>query len=269
MKQFQIIGLSALMITALFVADVTAAGRGQGKRRGQSGQGRGGQSNSQGRGSKGNSSGAVFSLQLKKSLVAMFEEEKLAHDVYIALGKTSKQRIFLNISQAESRHMNALNNVLKRAGVNVSNKNNQPGVFANPTSQKLYKTLVTAGSKSVLEAFKVGAKVEEMDIDDLRKVKAITTDQNVLFVLNNLERGSRNHLRAFAAGIKQQNGTYQAEFLSQKEFEAIAASQMEKGGQGNRRGNQQGAQRGGQGRGNQQQRSQRGQQRGGKGRGRR
>ena len=39
-------------------------------------------------------------------------EEKLARDVYLTLGETYKQRMFVNIPESEQRHMDAVKALL-------------------------------------------------------------------------------------------------------------------------------------------------------------
>ncbi|QDV24645.1 DUF2202 domain-containing protein [Aureliella helgolandensis] len=162
-------------------------------------------------------------------LLRMREEEKLARDVYIQLAKTSQLPIFQNISRAESQHMQALERL--SPGSRSSGQNDAPGSFVFPEYQKLYDSLIASGARSPLDALKVGAKIEEMDIADLRRRLAETTDPQVQKVLERLMRGSENHLRAFASQIANQGASYNAEFLSQTDFDQIANSSGS--GQGN------------------------------------
>jgi rubrerythrin len=176
----------------------------------------------------------------------MREEEKLARDVYTQLAKTSTLPIFRNISRAESQHMQAIERLLRGGGRNVLN--DKLGVFAFADYQQLYDSLVASGSRSPLDALKVGAKIEEMDIADLRQMLNQANDQQVRQVLQHLLQGSQNHLRAFASQITRQGASYNAEFLSQADFDQIAKS-SEQGQQSRRGGNAggQGSQNGGNG----------------------
>ena len=70
------------------------------------------------------------------------------------------------------------------------------GKFTNTTLQELYDKLVAQGSKSVADALKVGAAVEELDILDLQKEAGLTLRADILLVYQNLETGSRNHPRS-------------------------------------------------------------------------
>ncbi len=155
-------------------------------------------------------------------LLRMWEEEKLARDVYVSLAKTSRQPMFSNISAAESRHMQAVERLIRAGGANANLPDDAHGVFVSPDYQQLFETLVASGSRSPLDAMMVGAKIEEMDIADLKRLLDATTDPQTRQVLEHLRQGSRNHLAAFASQIAQQGATYKAEFLTQAEFDEIA-----------------------------------------------
>ena len=62
------------------------------------------------------------------------------------------------------------------------------------------------------------------------------TNSDVERVYQNLLRGSRNHLRAFASQLEALGETYEAQFLSQEQFDAIADSPRETGNGKGRQG---------------------------------
>ena len=157
-------------------------------------------------------------------LLRIREEEKLAHDVYTSLSKTSKLPIFRNISRAESRHMQSIEQLLRAGGSNAKAFNNTAGVFVYPEYQQLYDSLIASGTRSPLDALMVGAKIEEMDIADLQQLLTQTNDPQTRQVLEQLLQGSHNHLRAFASQIARQGASYKAQFLTQAEFDQIADS---------------------------------------------
>lgn len=170
----------------------------------------------------------------------MREEEKLAHDVYLAMFDKWGAKVF-NIRNAEQRHMNAMKNMLDRFTLQDPITDNTPGVFTLQIHTDLYAQLVEAGSISLIDALKVGAKIEELDLTDLRVAADGVDDPVLIKVYANLQRATRNHLRAFAAQIKLNGGNYTAEHLTQTEFDAIADSDFERGNralqaQGNRQG---------------------------------
>jgi hypothetical protein len=168
----------------------------------------------------------------KDNLLHMREEEKLARDVYLALGAEWNLPIFANIAASEQQHMNSVGTLIQKYGLQDPVVDDAPGQFTNPAFSALYDQLVEAGSRSVLEAYKVGAMIEELDIMDLRSALANTTHTDIQNVYENLMRGSRNHLRAFAAEIANADATYVAQYLTQDEFDAIASTPIETGNGG-------------------------------------
>ncbi|WP_419581024.1 DUF2202 domain-containing protein [Stieleria magnilauensis] len=187
-------------------------------------------------------------------LLRLWEEEKMARDVYNTLAKTSSQMVFRNIARAESQHMQSVARLIGGSGAGLQRSSNTPGVFVTPEYQRLYQTLIAEGSRGTLDALKVGAKIEEMDIADLRKQLAATSHPQTRQVLERLMQASHNHLRAFASQIASQGSTYTAQFLTQADFDAIANSsgngQGRQGAGGKGRGRGAGGGQGNGGRGN-------------------
>ena len=71
------------------------------------------------------------------------------------------------------------------------------GVFNNSDLQKYYDDLIAQSTISLLEALKVGDKIEELDIRDLTLNEERTDKLDLLSVYGSLKCGSRNHLRSF------------------------------------------------------------------------
>ena len=107
----------------------------------------------------------------------------------------------------------------------------EPGKFTNSAFQLLYEELVAKGSVSIEEAWKVGALIEEMDITDLIESLNKVTDESIIMVFENLEKGSRNHLRAFTRQLNTLGLTYTPVYLSQDEYNQIISSPNETGKQ--------------------------------------
>ena len=165
----------------------------------------------------------------REGLMLMREEEKLAHDVYVTLGATWNIQPFANIPWAETQHMQAMKLLLDRYGLQDPMTDSTVGVFQNPELQQLYDSLVSRGQQSLVEACKVGTLIEELDIADLEGLKQATDNADLQMVYDNLIRGSRNHLRAFARQLQRSGATYTAEHLTQAEFDRIAAGPHEPG----------------------------------------
>ncbi len=101
------------------------------------------------------------SPELKTNLKYMVEEEKLARDVYTVLAKTAAYPKFKNIANAEQFHMDQMSMVLANYGIWNPTLNRKPGVFFNKELSTLYKTLITKGQLSSLDAIQVGIIIEE------------------------------------------------------------------------------------------------------------
>lgn len=129
-------------------------------------------------------------------LAYLIEEEKLAHDVYTAMYELWGARAFGNILNSEANHQDQVLSVMNTFAVEDP-RSSDLGVFTDPELQKLYDDLIAKGSKSLLDAYEVGVAIEELDIADLTDMLSTATDPTVIAMMENLRRGSENHLRAF------------------------------------------------------------------------
>jgi len=155
----------------------------------------------------------------------MREEEKLAHDVYVAMSvKWGTPRIFYQISQSETTHTNAVLSLLNRYRIADPAAGLPAGKYADPTLQALYDSLIKAGNVSRIEALKVGALIEETDIRDINLQKANTTKADILRVYNNLLCGSQNHMRSFNRNLLNSGVVYVPQVITQAEWDAIINS---------------------------------------------
>ena len=143
--------------------------------------------------------GGPLSQQETENILLMREEEKLARDVYLALGEKWNVPVFANIARSESRHMAAIQGLVQRYDLKDPIADTTPGVFSSPKFARLYDELVAAGSVSATEAYAVGVQIEELDIADLRDALKTTTHSDIQSVYQNLLRASQSHLRAFSS----------------------------------------------------------------------
>ncbi len=161
------------------------------------------------------------------AMIFMREEEKLALDVYQELYDVWELPIFDNIANAEQTHTDSVQTLLERYDVPDPALDEPAGVFTNPDLQALYDDLVARGSESITEALLVGALIEDLDIADLQ---ARASDEPAIdLVFSNLEKGSRNHLRAFIRQLDRNGASYTPAYISQADFDAIINSPTERG----------------------------------------
>lgn len=153
----------------------------------------------------------------------MREEEKLAHDVYVTMFNTWGAQIFANIAESETEHTEAVLEQIEQYGVEDPAEGNPVGVFEDPYLQALYDKLVAMGSVSLIEALKVGALIEETDIVDIREKMEVTDEPSILQVYQNLLCGSYSHLQAFDKALADQGVDYQAQVITQEQWDAIAS----------------------------------------------
>nr|WP_120492534.1 DUF2202 domain-containing protein [Corynebacterium lactis] len=143
---------------------------------------------------------ATADQQVAQDLEFTLQEERMARDLYQALGDKWGTRPFTNIVNAEQRHMDLVVAQLERLGLPTTSKDGTAGQFANAEIQKLYDGWLSRGMTSQAEALSVGAELERRDIDDLEKIIQATSDQELKDMYGYLLQGSRNHLRAFENG---------------------------------------------------------------------
>jgi len=220
-------GPAALVLaTAILVAPVQSDARGPGNGRGQAGL-----------------STVVASLPAQDlsaeeeiGLTKMREEEKLARDVYQVLYEKWGAQVFGNITQSEQRHMDAIKALLDKYNLPDPVTDPSVGVFTSPEMQELYEKLVAQGEQSLVEALKVGATIEDLDLYDLYELLDQTDNADIQRVYENLAKGSRNHLRAFTTQLSLNGVTYEAQFLTQEQVDDIITSPMERGPAGSTAG---------------------------------
>ena len=170
-----------------------------------------------------------LSEEEKAGLILMREEEKLARDVYVTLGEKWNLPMFSNIHRAEQIHSDAVKALLDRYDLEDPIKNDATGIFTSPELSGLYKKLVDMGSASLMDALKVGATIEDLDIKDLNELLVKTDNEDIKVTYKFLNKGSRNHMRAFSRQITNRGGAYTPQYISNAEYENIISSSHERG----------------------------------------
>lgn len=150
----------------------------------------------------------------------MREEEKLARDVYLGLNQTWQAIEFKNIARSEQRHFDALG---ARISQYRQSDSAQPAVgqFSDPELQGLYYTLLNMGSTSYLDALRVGATIEDLDIRDLLAAIEETSNSDLKQTYSSLMEGSKNHMRAFVSRLEAAGASYEPQYIDPVLFDAI------------------------------------------------
>ncbi|KUH33579.1 hypothetical protein APY94_05125 [Thermococcus celericrescens] len=156
------------------------------------------------------------------AILYMAEEEKLARDVYLTLFNETGVQVFDNIARSEQTHMDMVVELIEKYNLTNPIEGLGVGEFRSKEMQNLYDDLVSKGSVGEVEALKVGALVEEIDIKDLQEYLRRTDNEDVKAVFESLMSGSKSHLRAFTGVLSNRYGVaYSPQVLSGDEYQAI------------------------------------------------
>ncbi|BDY11919.1 ferritin-like domain-containing protein [Hydrogenimonas cancrithermarum] len=161
----------------------------------------------------------VFDLndEQKYALAYMWNEEKLAKDIYLALNDLNPHQTLYNIAtRSETEHEAAVEALVQKYDINITNLENYEinyseeelralaaGEFAIPEVQELYNALYEKGTKSLQDALKVGCMVEVTDVADLDKyIETADGAEDLVQIFTYLRSGSYNHYWAFDSALK-------------------------------------------------------------------
>jgi hypothetical protein len=173
----------------------------------------------------------------KAGILLMREEEKMARDIYQTLNEKWDQMPFVHISESEINHMARMKLLIDKYNLKdpVEKNADKRGVYENKVLAQMFEELTASGKTSLEAAFRAGAKVEEVDIRDLKEAMARTSNEEIKNTYADLISASENHLRAFVRNLKRLDVIYTPVVMDKKEFDAIISS--DKGmGMGNGKG---------------------------------
>jgi len=161
----------------------------------------GGESGEKGKSTNNSSIKASISTELteleKDDLLFMWEEEKMARDIYSLMNQKYQAKVFQNIGASEKKHMDTVKNLLTQVGLSTPVNENEIGLFTNPIIIDMYTDLLYRGNQSYQEALQVGLDIEVTDIADLSLRIQNARDPGVIKVYEALREASYNHKAAF------------------------------------------------------------------------
>ncbi len=149
------------------------------------------------KGPNGPSASSGLTEAEKANILYLYEEEKLARDIYVEMYIAHGAYIFNRISESEQRHMDAVERLITKYGLDDTVLYNDYGIFTDGDLQKEYDHLLEDGLGNLTSALEVSVAIEEMDIADIENMLEDTDKADIQRVLSNLLRGSYNHLEAF------------------------------------------------------------------------
>lgn len=173
------------------------------------------------------------------TLLLMADEERMARDLYIALGeKYPDANQFENIAASEQRHYDATLRLLE--AYDLDKPSETPGEYQNEEVQDLYDGWLAEGSRSVEAAYQVGVELETLDIADLKEAIEESDNDDLDQVYGHLLTGSEHHLAAFEAGSDWVPGAAQAGDRGQGKGQRMGERQGGQPGKGQQGQGQQG-----------------------------
>ena len=153
----------------------------------------------------------------KRALIFMYQEEKLAKDVYLEVSKMYPNlRTFPHIYKAEIMHEKSVANVLRHYNIPLPLRSEVVGQFRNVKLQRLYNFLIEKAKKSVKDALEVGIMVEVTDVEDLDKYLKVAKSPDVVALFKFLRAGSYNHYNAFNRELRMVTGKSACELMGNR-----------------------------------------------------
>ncbi|MCP4121559.1 MAG: DUF2202 domain-containing protein [Bacteroidetes bacterium] len=200
----------------------------------------------------------------EEGLLFLYEEEKVARDVYDYFEALYEITPFVHISDSEQRHFETLEALVISLGIITEDEviRNEAGIFQNTELQGLYDDFIQRGDESLIEALNVSAFIEEHDIIGLKAMLDNSDNTEVNETMDYLINASHNHLRAFNRNLDMRDVAYTPVLLDESYFNDIINSRTAGCNSGSKsksaasccqkssKGQSQKAQCGGQGKGN-------------------
>jgi hypothetical protein len=166
----------------------------------------------------------------REILMFMREEEKMALDVYTTLHRKWDINSFDIISRAEQNHLDALRCLLYKYQLSDPIGSNPPGVYANPEIQRLYKELMQEGMTTKKGAYLAGTMMEDHDIARVTNYRPQVDNEDILKVMDELNKASRNHMKAFTNNLlKNYNVVYAPVYINTRQYQQIINGPWEPG----------------------------------------
>lgn len=144
-------------------------------------------------------SGTTATTEIEETLLFTLEEERMARDLYDALGEAHDGLSpFTQIQRSEQQHYDAVAKLVTFKEGTVPEEGT-PGVYQDDGLQTMYDDWLERGLTSPEAAFEVGVELETADIADLRSTIEEIDDADVDRVMGHLLSASEHHLQAFEA----------------------------------------------------------------------
>lgn len=161
-----------------------------------------------------------ISTDEQKALVQIFEQEKLARDVYSQIGEKFGIKILKNAAIGKQKQMSLILDFMTLNQVAVAFDDAQ-GVFKSPELRENYSAFLTEGLGSLNNAFRVGAKMEDYNIYHIDKILATQTTGKLVLLLSKLSCSAGNELKTQVNMLVGNGEMFMPDYISVKLYRSI------------------------------------------------
>ena len=128
-------------------------------------------------------------------LFFIYQEEKVARDIYITLGRIYRdENVFTSMQISVQRHIDSVRRLCQKYGVEISQVNEDTvGVFDLDVLKTLYDVSIEQGARSLHDALEISEFIETTCIDDLEQA-SVDMPSDVEYILQDLKKSSLKHI---------------------------------------------------------------------------
>jgi hypothetical protein len=144
----------------------------------------------------------VLTEEQKDMLFFIYQEEKVARDVYMTLGQMYKNESTFGLMQiTEQRHLDCARRLCDIYDVDTSSVDESVvGAFESPLLKMLYDAYIEKGKSSLRDALEMAEFIGASDLDMIEHA-SIGMPSDVVSVYEKLKKGSLKHPDTFAPVI--------------------------------------------------------------------
>lgn len=136
---------------------------------------------------------SVLTEEQKDMLFFIYQEEKVARDVYMTLGQMyNNESTFGLMKMTEEKHLDCARRLCDIYGVDTSSVDESViGAFESPLLKMLYDTYIEKGRSSLRDALEMAEFIGASDLDMIEHA-SVGMPSDVVSVYEKLKKGSLN-----------------------------------------------------------------------------
>ncbi len=158
----------------------------------------------------------------KMSIQTMMEYEKMVRDVYAMMYQQWQTKAFENMGKKASAEMAAMKLLLERYGINnpVTDPS-KAGDFQNQSLQKTFEQMVENGNKSLIDAIKTCAELEEMNLMKIENALENANSDDLKTVYSTMLKETVDMLKSLVYMLSIEGVKYQPKYMPLMDFNKL------------------------------------------------